>query len=96
MSSKLYQDFMMELIKKQKEGGRMYAHEFLEEAGSMNTKESIHARTDEHNSEGKSGKWKAGNNSGGDVMMMTNVPEVLAEIQKKGNQNGNERKRKNT
>ena len=82
--AKVHQDFVMELIKKQREGGRMYAHEFLEEAGSMSTKENIHIRTDEHNKEGKSGRWRAGNSSSGNIMMMTNVPEVLEEVQRKG------------
>ena len=62
----------------------MYAHEFPEKAGSMNTKESIHIRTDESNKEGRTGKWKAGESNSGDVRMMTNVQEVLDEIQKTG------------
>ena len=74
----------MELIEKQRSGGRMYAHEFLEEAGSMSTKENTHIRTDEHNKEGKSGRWTAGNSSSGNIVIRTNVPEVLAEIQRKG------------
>ena len=82
--SKIHQDFVMELIKKQREGGRMYAHEFPEKAGSMNTKESIRVRTDESNKEGRTGKWRAGRSNSGDLRMMTNVPEILDEIQKAG------------
>ena len=83
--AKIHQDFMMELIGKQREGVRMYVHEFPQHAGSMNTKESIHVRTNERNREGKSGKWTAGNNNSGDIMAMTNVPEILKEIQRFGN-----------
>ena len=60
----------------------MYAHEFPEKAGSMNTKGNIHIRTDERNKEGRTGKWRAGQSNSGDVRMMTNVQEVLDEIQK--------------
>ena len=62
----------------------MYAHEFPEKAGSINTKESIHIRTDEGNKEGRTGKWRAGEGSSGDIRMMTNVQEVLDEVQKIG------------
>ena len=51
----------------------------------MNTKESIHVRTNERNREGKSGKWTAGKNNSGDIMAMTNVPETLKEMQRFGN-----------
>ena len=82
--SRMFQNFVMEVIKRQKEGGRMYVHEFPEGAGSVNTKESIHVRTDECNKEGRTGRWRAGESGNGDIRMMTNVREVLDEIQKIG------------
>ena len=39
----------------------MYAHEFPEEAGSMNTKESIHIRTDECNKKEEQAKEEQAN-----------------------------------
>ena len=49
--SRLHQGFMMEIINRQAEEGRMYTHEFVEGAESMKGKECIHTRTRKDNVE---------------------------------------------
>ena len=63
--SKIHQEFMMEVINKQAEEGRMYMHEFVEGAESIKCKECIHTRTMKGNIEAVTGKWSVrGENKG--------------------------------
>ena len=75
---------MMEVAEVQRNTGRMYYHEFPEEAPSMGTARAREVRSHSENMEVKVGEWAAERGQKGKLIAMTNSKEVAAEVKKEG------------